>query len=73
MMATSPCERLDLARRQRGLRQADLVTLTGMTQPTVSAIFSGRRKLTLDSVIRLARALNVSLDWILEHQQTSPS
>jgi SOS-response transcriptional repressor LexA len=52
---------------KRGLRQVDLVKLTGYSQPTVANWLNGRTtNLKSESAIRAAKALNVSVAWLTQ-------
>lgn len=59
-------KRLKEARQKAGLTQAELAKMADTTPATVSAYENtgNIKKASLDLVINLAKALNVSLDWI---------
>ncbi len=53
-------------RASRGLTQAELARKLGMPQPNVSEIERGGRGLTVHQAVRLAKALGVTTDAILQ-------
>lgn len=61
-------ERLKESRKANNLTQAELCKLSGVTSATISAYESTDDKKgcnpSLDNAIKLANALNVSLDWL---------
>lgn len=64
-------ERLRSIREQRGYSQGKLARLLGAHAQSISQIERGIRGLTVQQVIRLARALEISADEILgEHGHT---
>ena len=56
-------ERLLYARQQRGLSQADLARLCGLSQSAISNYENGTRR-DAREILELARALNVSALWL---------
>lgn len=56
-------ERLIYARTMRGITQGKLAKLAGCSQGTIGNVESGIR-LTLRNVVQVARALDVSSDWL---------
>jgi transcriptional regulator with XRE-family HTH domain len=58
-------ERLRAIRNARGMSQAHLARLLGTHQTGISQVEVGRRALTLQQVVKLARALRVSVDEIV--------
>lgn len=56
-------ERLRHARQHRGLSQADLARLCGLTQSAISNYENGTRR-DAREILDLARALNVSALWL---------
>jgi transcriptional regulator with XRE-family HTH domain len=52
---------LTAARRQRGLSQAELAARCDLSQAQISYFELGRRRPTLDQLVRIAKALDVSL------------
>lgn len=62
----SPGTRIRLARKQQGLTQDALSRLIGLeTQSALSRYESGEREPTLDTIKKIARALDVTPSWIL--------
>ena len=57
--------RLRQARRESGMRQKDLANKIGTTESCVSRWFNGRVFPEAVYIPALARALNVSTDWLL--------
>ena len=58
--------RVVLARTKRGWSQKALSDKTGLSQKTLSLVEKGRsQRLYADTVVRLAKALEVSTDWLL--------
>ena len=57
--------RLREVREQRGLSQSDVAERTGLLQAAVSHFETGRRTPSLENLIRLVDALNVSADVLL--------
>lgn len=57
--------RLGLAMRMRGMSQAALAKAAGMSQASLSFILAGRRLPRLATSLRLAEALDVSLEWLV--------
>ena len=58
-------ERLSLCMRQHGLNGVELSTLSGVTAATISRYLNGLRMPTVDNIILLADALDVSVDYLL--------
>lgn len=58
-------ERLSLCMKQNGLNGAELSSLSGVIAATISRYLNGLRVPTVDNIIRLADALNVSVDYLL--------
>jgi transcriptional regulator with XRE-family HTH domain len=56
---------LAAARRERGLSQAELAARCNLSQAQVSYFEVGQRRPTLDQLIRLARALDVSIQRLI--------
>jgi transcriptional regulator with XRE-family HTH domain len=46
-------------RRRRGLTQEDLAEVIGVLAPNYARIEQGRQNVTLDTLVKIARALNV--------------
>lgn len=65
--------RLRELRNDRGLTLADVAERAGMAVSTLSRLESGGRRLALDHLPPLARALEVSVDDLLEmHERADP-
>jgi transcriptional regulator with XRE-family HTH domain len=62
-------ERLRALRTERGLTLADVAMAAGMDASTLSRLESGARRLTLDHLPALARALGVRADDLLSAPQ----
>lgn len=58
-------ERLRTARRMRGMEQAQLAAKAGLPAASISHFEKGNRKPSFDNLRRLARALDVSTDFLL--------
>lgn len=64
----STANRIKEAMKIRGLRQADLVSLTGITKGAISSYLSGRYEPRRFQVHQLAKVLNVNELWLLEFE-----
>lgn len=58
-------KKLKLLRVARGLHQADVASMLGVTQPHYSNIERGLRQLSLRLLVRLCEALGVGPDEVL--------
>lgn len=58
-------ERLSHCMQERHLNGNDLAALSGVTAATVSRYLNGLRTPTVDNVVLLADALDVSVDYLL--------
>lgn len=58
-------QRMRAARASAGLTQDELAELAGVTLQTVSRIECGRRDPTIKTLRELARALRVSVAWLI--------
>ncbi|GEM_PF-3221695 len=65
-MEIQPWTRLTEVRKQEKLSQKDLAAKLGIQASSVSNWENGARKPTLDNVISIARALNVTVDYLLD-------
>jgi len=63
-------ERLETARKLRGLSQTQLATNAGLPASSVSHFEAGGRKPSFDNLKRLATALNVTTDYLLGRSDT---
>jgi transcriptional regulator with XRE-family HTH domain len=59
-------ERLYTLRKEKGLSQADLESLSGIARTEISKIENGRKNIELVTIIKLARALNVPVSAFFE-------
>ena len=57
-------ERLKKLRKERGLTQIKMQMLTGIDQSDYSKIESGKRYLTFEQCIKIALALDTSMDYL---------
>jgi len=64
-------ERLRLLRRRRRLTQFELAEQAGLAQAYLSQLESGRRQASLETLERLAEALEVPLGTLLDGQQAT--
>ena len=55
-----------LARKERGLSQAELGERCGMPQPRIAEIEAGRRNLTWTTTLKIAEALGMRWDAMLK-------
>lgn len=51
-----------MARVSRGIQQKDVAEKLGVTVQYVSAVENGRKKMSIDKLIQMAKALDCSLD-----------
>lgn len=58
-------ENLSVIRQMRGLTQAELGTRAGIAAASISHFETGQRQPSLDSLVKLADALDVSADALL--------
>jgi len=56
--------RVKEARNKKGLMQCELAELSGISQVTISGIENSYRETYLHTAIKIADALDVSLDWL---------
>lgn len=64
-------ERLKEVMDARGLRQSDLVELTGLGKSAISQYLSGKVTPKQDKIFRLAKAINVSPEWLLGYTENA--
>ena len=57
--------RLKAARELRGLNQSEVATRTGLQASAVSHFVTGSRKPSFDNLRRLAKALDVTTDYLI--------
>lgn len=65
MKTSTTAERLKEAMAQRGLRQADLVELTGIGKSSISTYLSGAYEPKQRNLHKLAQALDVEEAWLM--------
>jgi len=65
--------RLSQIRKEKGYTQIALAKKTGFTQALISSYERGRLRLSAETVIRFAKALNVSTDDILGFSKAAQS
>lgn len=63
-------ERLARLRRDRGITQAELAEILGVTQPMISGYEHGTLRLHGELIVELARILTVSADELLGLEQS---
>lgn len=61
-----PQEKLKELRKERGLTTYELGQLCGIHQSTISKLENGRRRLDIESLSKLAKALKVNVNEIIE-------
>lgn len=59
--------RLAYLREQRGISQSELAGVTGLAKSAISHYECGRRQPSLDNMIKLACALDTSIDYLVGH------
>ena len=58
--------RLRHARMEKGLSQMELAEVCGLSVPYVSDIERGKKCFSVDILLRVAQALQISTDWLLQ-------
>lgn len=58
-------EQISRIRRNKKITQAELAELTDLSVPYISHIETGRRKASLETIVRIANALEVTPDRLL--------
>ncbi len=56
--------RLRLAREQAGLSQAQVAKMLNLHRPSISEAEAGRRKVSTEELVELARIYGVSVSWL---------
>lgn len=51
--------------QNKGLKQSDLAKMTGITEATISRYCNGRRTPNIKALVKIAKILNVSTDYLL--------
>ena len=64
-------KRVQQLRKMKKLSQADLAELTEMSVSYISHIETAIKKASLESIVRIANALGVTVDQLLNGNQTS--
>lgn len=64
--------KLRIMRKLRGFSQVDLAKKIGATQSTITNVENGRRAPSLKNLVGLSKALNVSVDWLLDIPAPAP-
>ncbi|MBQ3444960.1 MAG: helix-turn-helix transcriptional regulator [Selenomonadaceae bacterium] len=64
--------RVKIMRELRGLRQAELGKRIGTSQSFITNIETGRRGASLNNLVALSQALNVSIDWLIDAPPLKP-
>ncbi|MEK7801619.1 MAG: helix-turn-helix transcriptional regulator [Pseudomonadota bacterium] len=57
--------RIKEARKMAGLSQGQVAKLMNMHRPTISEIEAGNRKVSADEASRLAKILDVNIEWLM--------
>ena len=65
-------QRLQEARKAKGMTQQDVADKSGVTRTTVSKIEAGRFNAGVDIVDKLARAIDASLDIVPAEGEENP-
>lgn len=66
-------ERLKRTREQQNLTQRQLAEKSNITAATISAYEKGAKNPTLQNVMQLSEALNVSIDWLCGNDNNNTS
>lgn len=67
---TSIIDRLQIAFKQSGLTQAQLASTTGITKSSISRYLQGEFEPKATAVVKLAAALNVSVEYLMGMEST---
>ena len=63
--------RLKEIRREKGMNQTQLAELAGLTQAFVCEIETGKKTPSFATLVRIAKALNCSLDELAGMEETA--
>lgn len=66
-------KRLKELRRQQERTQSEIAELLGVSVVTVSKLETGRQQANEEQLLKIAKYFNVSVDFLLECEQTSDS
>ncbi|HEY8530883.1 MAG TPA: helix-turn-helix transcriptional regulator [Limnochorda sp.] len=72
-MPTELGQRLQALRVQRGLTQVQLAQRAGVSQTVIARLEAGKRSGRLETWVRLAAALGVTLDELVGGEAQTPS
>lgn len=64
--------RFRTALAKAGMRQKDLVKATGFTDGQVSSWYNGKYRPNAEAMTAIAKALNVSPEWLIGQQERKP-
>ncbi len=70
-MSAKFCDNLKIARALSGLTQQQVADLTGIARSTYTLYESGKREPTVEGIKKIARALNVTGDFLLGLEEIS--
>lgn len=62
-------ERLKTLRKEAGLTQVDVAEKLGISQPAYASWERGVKKPTQDNLVKIAKVLNVSVDYLVGNSQ----
>jgi transcriptional regulator with XRE-family HTH domain len=62
--STAYAARLRLARENAGLSQGQVAKILGLHRPSISEAEAGRRKVSTEELVELARIYGVSISWL---------
>lgn len=66
-------EKVDLYMRRRGLNQSELGRATGLPPTRISELLIGKYQGTTEARLRIARALGVTLDYLVDPEMAEPT
>ncbi|MBQ4307868.1 MAG: helix-turn-helix transcriptional regulator [Lachnospiraceae bacterium] len=62
-------ERLSCILSQQGMTQRELANMSGVDETSLSRYVNGTRKPCMDVLVRLSRALNVSVEYLTGNEE----
>lgn len=65
-------ERIEAARKCRGISQAELAARVGLRQSAINHFVRGRRIPSVDTLLKLADELNTSIGYLLGRDNDAP-